>query len=161
MKAVPILLTLVFACSISSAVASDVLGGPTPVPTPECSLKFEKIGSKEIKVGSFATYFVRLENTSACYFDDLKIVDQLPDRAKFDFAYPEAKVEEGAGPDFGGEVKWKHIDLEPYETLYFEIRVHVVGPPDRKLINKACLFKDGEKLECDSVRTKVVEGEAE
>lgn len=127
-----------------------------------CDIRLEKIGPRRIKVGDFFSYYIRLENRSGCSLDGLRLKDYLPERVKFERKDPNssgiASEVEAAG-EMGGAVKWTSIELDPWEVKYFELRVHVLGPPNRNLVNEVCLSQYGrENILCDKKVTRVVTG---
>lgn len=127
----------------------------------DCVISLEKIGPRQIKVGSFFDYYIRIENRSDCRIRDLELTDILPERTQFESASPRPDREDIPTPPFGGELEWRNISLSPYEIEIVHVRVHAVGPPDRTLVNKACLEfegRGGEDRVCVRARTEVVTG---
>jgi uncharacterized repeat protein (TIGR01451 family) len=163
MKFQAIIAGLLLSCSLGVASANEVVvpaedAGATPQ---WCKVEFEKIGPNEVKVGDFASYFIELENESTCTFRNLRIRDLLPERAQFVSADPEPDhVDANGGPDFGGRLEWEHILLKPNEHQFYEVRVHVVGPPNRTIVNRACLYSGDKRLACAEKKTEVTTGPA-
>jgi uncharacterized repeat protein (TIGR01451 family) len=166
--ALALLISIFSATGIAHAADSDetYLGDDELITFPQadgvgnpCRLRLEKIGSREIKVGSFATYFIRLENVSQCIFTDIDVTDILPDRTQFVSANPKPDFVHTPDP-FGGTVGWEDISLKPGQVKYLEVQVHVVGPPNRDITNTACVRNKhlGPHKFCKKFESRVVTG---
>lgn len=133
----------------------------------ECEVSIEKIAAPEIKVGDFTDFFIRIKNKGNCELDDLEVVDFAPEDVQFDDAHPEPeRVVEGQGNRLE-RVEWEIDDLDPGETKILHLRVHVLGGPNRTLVNEACVEVDDfsatdrehdEDELCDKSFTRVTTG---
>jgi len=154
--------------AVTIAVAVMMMGatafaGPGKTPgkgTCVVDLSIEKDGPELVKVGDKYWYEIEVCNKSLCDLTDIKLVDVIPDRVKFEKAIPEeSDFIEQEGEEFGGLVVWKDIALRAGQCDDFKVKVHALGPPDRRVKNKACVKHDGlvGKV-CDKVFTDIEQG---
>lgn len=161
MKKQHIVLGLITLMVAGSAFAGN---GTTPGKPGTCEpkLTITKEGPETVKVGDKFKYSITVCNMSACALDNVRVVDILPDRAKFVKAKPEeTRLEEGEDERdaLGGRVFWENISLAIGACEEIELKVHAVGPPDSELKNRACAthpFMMGRV--CDRVITHVETG---
>lgn len=140
------------------AGSSGAISIPHPVTGEWCLIGIDHIGPKKLPVNFESTYVIRLENRSSCSLRKLELIDELPERFRFEGATPKpAKIERFAPPR-GSTLRWRGINLEPRQSEFVELQLSAHKRAEPEVRNNLCLRlpEFAEEAYCYWFKIKVV-----
>lgn len=137
---------------------SGAISVPHPTTGEWCLIGIDHIGPKKLPVDFESTYVIRLENRSSCSLRKLELIDELPDRFRYEGATPKPTKIERYAPPRGSTLRWRGIDLEPGQSEFVELQLSAHKRAEPEVRNNLCLRlpEAAEEAYCYWFKIKVV-----